>query len=232
MSKVSVIIAVWNGENYLEKAIENVLKQDDPNKELIVVNDGSTDLTAQIIQKWSPYIISIEQKNQGLGSARNRGIQAATGEFLAFLDHDDLWHEKKLSTQRKTWEKSLDDPLIFSHMKQFFCPTLKEDERKKISMHSDETPGYFAGTLWISKQRFTQVGNFTEQNILGDFIEWYLRAKEQHIPIHLMEETLYYRRIHQNNMGRKNQNRRSDYLKIFKEHLTRKREILTALQDV
>jgi glycosyltransferase involved in cell wall biosynthesis len=88
---ISVIMPCFNGEKYLGYAIENVLSQTYWPVELIVINDGSTDGSRDIVKKFGERVILIEQENVGPGVARNRGISRSRGEFIAFLDADDYW---------------------------------------------------------------------------------------------------------------------------------------------
>jgi len=226
--KVSVIISVYNGENYLKEAILSALEQDYKEKEIIVVNDGSQDRTKEILQEFENQISIITQENKGLGAGRNTAIRFSTGDYLAFLDHDDLWEKTKLSKQMK--EMALlekDNPLIFSQAQQFICSHLNEEERKKISVNESVLPGYIAGTLLISRERFDQIGYFLEKKQVGEFIDWYLRALEKNVPIVLLYDVTLYRRVHQNNMGRqKDLYKQTDYLKILKASLDRRRKCL------
>jgi len=96
---VSVIIPTFNRGWILHEAIDSVLAQDYVNWELIVVDDGSTDNTAEILGGYRDRLTVLAQHNQGVSAARNRGIQAAAGELIAFLDSDDLWLPQKLSRQ-------------------------------------------------------------------------------------------------------------------------------------
>ncbi|MER2108126.1 MAG: glycosyltransferase [Solibacillus sp.] len=92
MDKLSVIIPVYNGEKYIENLLEDVLKIEIRDHEVIIVNDGSTDNTAVILQKYASkykHIKCINQINQGVSSARNRGLQKAEGKYIMFLDADD-----------------------------------------------------------------------------------------------------------------------------------------------
>jgi len=96
---VSVVIPVYNGERYLADAIQSVLDQTYQNFEVIVVDDGSTDGSAEVAKRFGEAIRYVHQANGGVCKARNTGIAAARGVYLAFLDQDDLWLPDKLATQ-------------------------------------------------------------------------------------------------------------------------------------
>lgn len=96
---VSIIIPTYNRAGMLTEAIDSVLGQDFTDFELIVVDDGSTDDTPQILKAYGSKIRVIRQRHQGVSAARNQGITAATGRFIAFLDSDDLWLPGKLTSQ-------------------------------------------------------------------------------------------------------------------------------------
>jgi glycosyltransferase involved in cell wall biosynthesis len=96
---VSVIIPAFNRGWCLREAVDSVLAQEFTDFELIVVDDGSTDGTAELLEAYRPKVRLLRQANRGVSAARNRGIAAARGELIAFLDSDDLWLPKKLSTQ-------------------------------------------------------------------------------------------------------------------------------------
>ncbi len=96
---VSVIIPAYNGDRYIAEAVETVLNQNYPNVELIVVDDGSTDRTQQVLEPYFPQIHALSQSNQGVAAARNQGIEAAQGELIALLDQDDRFLPDKLTAQ-------------------------------------------------------------------------------------------------------------------------------------
>lgn len=96
---VSVVMPVYNGAAFLAEAIESVLGQTHASVELIVVDDGSTDASPQIIGRHGERLVAIRQNNAGVAAARNAGIAAARGEFVAFLDQDDWWLPEKLLKQ-------------------------------------------------------------------------------------------------------------------------------------
>jgi len=97
---VSVLIDTYNHDRFIEKAIASVLQQDFPrgDREIVVVDDGSTDRTAEVVRKFGPEVRLIQKKNGGQGSAFNAGIPECRGEIIAFLDGDDWWAKKKLSS--------------------------------------------------------------------------------------------------------------------------------------
>jgi glycosyltransferase involved in cell wall biosynthesis len=112
---VSIIIPAYNSATFITRAIRSALDQDYPEKEIIVVNDGSTDHTQQVLESFGPSIRVINQTNAGAAVARNTGIEQSRGEFIAFLDSDDQWLPGRL---RKCVQPMLDHPeigLTFCH---------------------------------------------------------------------------------------------------------------------
>ena len=107
MKKVSVIIPVYQVEKYISAAVESVLKQTYKNFELLVIDDGSPDRSVEICRQFTdPRVRIISQQNRGLAGARNTGIRQAQGEYLAFLDGDDIWLPKKLEKHVEHLESS------------------------------------------------------------------------------------------------------------------------------
>ena len=117
MKKVSIIIPTYNRAHHISEAIQSVIDQDIKNcdLEIIVIDDGSTDETRQIVCAFREKVRYIYQENQGVGSARNRGIKQATGEWLAFLDSDDRWLPDKLSLQFKVLDAFPKYKVVYSN---------------------------------------------------------------------------------------------------------------------
>jgi glycosyltransferase involved in cell wall biosynthesis len=99
MSQVSVIIPTWNRVNLLTRALDSVFAQTHLADEVIVVDDGSTDNTCDVINEQFPEVILLKQENKGVSAARNFGIQAAAGDWICLLDSDDTWQPEKLEKQ-------------------------------------------------------------------------------------------------------------------------------------
>ena len=109
MPEISVIIPTYNYANYVRDAVESVLNQSYKEFEIIVVDDGSTDGTKKVLEPLKNRIRYIYQENRGLPSAYNTGIKASKGEYIAFLDSDDLWLPEKLKLQKKYFD---DNPAV------------------------------------------------------------------------------------------------------------------------
>lgn len=105
MSKVTVVIPLYNQKEFVAHAIESVLNQSISDIEVIVVDDGSTDNPAAILEQFGKKIEVIEQQNQGLAAARNAGLSRASGEFIQFLDADDFLHRDKIALQLRDIEE-------------------------------------------------------------------------------------------------------------------------------
>jgi cellulose synthase/poly-beta-1,6-N-acetylglucosamine synthase-like glycosyltransferase len=114
MMTVSVILPAYNCESYIGAAVESVLKQSYPKLELIVVDDGSTDGTLRALEPYWRHLRIIQQENAGAAAARNTGIRAATGEYLAFLDADDWWYSSRLSSQLEAFRRHPSVGMVFS----------------------------------------------------------------------------------------------------------------------
>ncbi len=127
MKLVSVVIPSYNCAIYIAKAIQSVLDQSYWNTEIIVVDDGSTDETRDIIQPFMKDIVYIYQENKGVPVARNRGMAEASGEYIAFLDADDRWRNNKLEYQTRVLESFPSICLVFSDFSVFDEDGYKEE---------------------------------------------------------------------------------------------------------
>lgn len=114
LPRVSVIIPVYNGEKYLQQTLESVFAQTYTDYEVIVIDDGSTDSTPQILESYKDSIRYVSQENQGVSAARNHGLYLARGELVAFLDADDLFLPHKLAKQVAVFDKFPDLGIVNS----------------------------------------------------------------------------------------------------------------------
>lgn len=193
---VSVIIPAYNREKYIAEAIDSVLAQDYAPIELIVVDDGSTDSTAEIVQSYGDQLVYLCQENQGVAAARNSGIAYAHGEYLAFLDSDDIWVEGKLSWQMALLQQNPKLDAVYGHTKQFFSPEVDEAFKARTIIPQKVMPAYIACAKLIRRESFDLVGLFDANLKAGTDIDWYARSKEAGILSEMLPDIVYHRRIH------------------------------------
>ena len=218
---VSVIIPAFNAEKYIAEAIRSVLHQSCPASEIIVVDDGSTDRTRKVLEKYSG-VRYVYQDNAGVAAALNRGCLLAESEHIAFISADDVWQPEKLQCQK---EILLERPnaLVFGHMKNFISPELASDEALKIACPKDALPAYSAGTLLTRLDTFNQIGPFNESFSVGEFVEWYGRAKDHQIEVVMIDAVVSMRRLHKSNHSKTELKNSKSYAPVLKAILDRRR---------
>jgi glycosyltransferase involved in cell wall biosynthesis len=201
-SLISCIIPVFNGERYLGEALDSILAQTYRPIEIIVVDDGSTDSTGELVARYGDRIRYFRQNNEGAPTARNAGLSAARGAFVAFLDSDDLWHPDKLARQMARFDARPELDLCVTHLQRFWIPEL-ETERKRFQDHrfAEVLPGYITQTLLARRNVFDSVGNFDTSRRVGDPMDWFLRAAERGVVMELLPDLLVYQRMHENNLS-------------------------------
>jgi len=220
---VSVIIPVHNCDRYLAEAIESVLVQTYRPIEIIVVDDGSTDGSADIAKRFASSVRYCFQPHSGAGTARNLGIELAQGSFFAFLDADDLWVNDKLTRQMTAMKSDRELDIIFGQIQQFHSPELDESVKNKLHCPPELMPGYHAGTMLIKQDAFFRVGLFETNWQVGEFISWYLRLRELELPTIMLPELVMLRRLHETNMGIRQRQSITDYVRVLKASLDRRR---------
>jgi glycosyltransferase involved in cell wall biosynthesis len=230
---ISVIIPTYNSEKYIKEALDSVIYQTYKNIEIIVVDDGSTDQTYEILQ---PYIDRngikyVYQENSGPALARNQGITNATGDFVAFLDADDIWLPHFLE---KLYER-----LYYNNDIGFvYCDNYYVDEQKKyIENYIRETRKYSGNictnllcehfiltpSVLIRKKCFDVIGLFDESLRVGEDYEFFLRLAFAY-NADFVDEKLWERRVLKNSLSRQDfvidaTNDLSTLKRFIKQHL-------------
>jgi glycosyltransferase involved in cell wall biosynthesis len=222
---VSVIIPVYNGEKYLAEAIKSVLAQTYRPIEVIVVDDGSTDGSADVAKGFVPFVQCCFQPNGGTGAARNRGIDLARGSFFAFLDADDVWVKDKLTLQMAAFDANPDVDIVFGHVKQFHSPELDESAKNRIRCPAELMPGHLPSAMLIKRNAFFRVGLFETHWQVGQDVSWVLRAMEQRLNVIMLPDLVYMRRLHKNNKGITKRQFITQRVQILKASLDRRRKM-------
>lgn len=193
---VSVVIPVRNGAAYLAEAVESVRAQTHPVLEIIIVDDGSTDDTPAAIAALGGDIRSVRQAAGGAGAARNRGADLACGDWLAFLDADDLWAPRKLEHQLAWMREHPETEVLFGLGGNFIVITggARHEEPPR--------PAFMPGAAFMRRAFFLRSARFVEQISPSEVIEWNLRLRRNGAMMHVLPETVLHRRIHDANVRR------------------------------
>ena len=211
---VSVVVAVRDGARYLGEALESVAAQTRRADEVVVVDDGSTDDSAAVA---AAHGARVERRPPlGHAAARNRGIEASSGELVAFLDADDRWLPEKLDRQMATLSARPDVDILFGHVRQFRPSELGGGvERPR--------PGVITSTMLVRRTAFERVGLFATQWRVGELMDWLLRARDAGLRDVVTEDVVAERRVHESNLGRQTETR-SDYARVIRHALARRRD--------
>jgi glycosyltransferase involved in cell wall biosynthesis len=199
--KISIVIPVYNGANYLREAIDSALAQTYENKEIIVVNDGSNDqgLTEQIALSYGEKLRYFSKTNGGVASALNKAIKEMTGEYFSWLSHDDLYFPDKLSVQIEELLATNNQKTVIYSDFVLFQDNEKNYREIRLPHISTEQFRYFLTvksvvhgcTLLIPKIALTEYGGFNESLRYGqDYDLWFRMAEKYqfiHLPIYLVK---------------------------------------------
>ncbi len=196
---VSIMMPVYNGEQTMQLALRSLLAQTFPNWICIVVNDGSTDRTQEILESFEkdPRFRIIQlSKNQGRGNARQVALDHAKGDFLAYLDVDDFYHPRKLELQVKCLMKNPDVDLVacgigaFDDHKELKTVRGKGDNSKKIQPLHQHVSGFFPASAMIRLDRARQLSYRQQLNVAEDvdYFRRYLAGRNYMV----LSEVLYF----------------------------------------
>lgn len=194
---ISSIIPTFNSKQFLSDAVESILRQNYHPMEIIIVDDGSTDGTAKLQNSFGKQIRYIYQENRGPASARNTGIAAANGLFLAFLDSDDVWPSNKLN---KKIDALVQDPNLDIVIGRTKCFESGSELSNKIITEQSAVISVQLGSALFRKSVFDRVGLFNDQLRYSEDQDWFLRAREKGINMLVMDEITLYHRRHKLNM--------------------------------
>lgn len=185
---VSVIIPSYNPGDTILRALHSVFMQTRQPDEVIVVDDGSTDNSAQLVKKFYPSVKLIQIKNSGVSAARNTGVKNSSGMLLAFLDADDFWHSKKLEYQLSIFEKFPDVSICSTKYISFELG--EEFDYKKACTYNIEElsctltsfnqfiqhPFLATPSVILKRELFDKVGGFNEQLKIAEDIDLWLKC--------------------------------------------------------
>jgi len=197
--RVSVIVPVYNGESFLTDALESLERQTRLADEIIIVDDGSTDGTAAIAERWRGARYHL-QPNAGPAAARNRGLEMASGDVIGMLDADDLWPSDRLARllSRLTDDPSLD--VVLGRL-QFIARPAADDNGPWQAV-TEPVVALSIGSGLFRRLAFERVGCFDLGMPFAEDVDWFLRALEQRLCIAAIDAVTLLYRMHGTNMTR------------------------------
>lgn len=221
--QVSVVVPAYNAARYLGEAIASVLAQPHRPLDVVIVDDGSTDETAEVAAGFGPEVRVLRQENAGTAAARNRGLASCRGEVVAHLDADDLWPADRLELLLETLESTPEADAVSGSVQSFFSAELGADERRGVVFHEQPMPGNVVVSMLIRRRAAERVGAFDPRWRVGADMDWMLRAREAGLRIESIPQVVLLRRLHRSNKGRVERERFGDRLLILKTALDRRR---------
>jgi glycosyltransferase involved in cell wall biosynthesis len=221
-SMISVVIPAYNAERYLAQALESVVRQTHTEIEIVVVDDGSTDRSADVARSYPDSRVRVvEQPNGGPAAARNHGVRLARGELLAFLDADDLWEPRKLELQLEALQAHPAPAMAFGDLIQVRGPA--DPWAPELAPCGDAMRAPSIGTLLIRVPDFRRVGFFETRWRVGEFIDWYARARHLGLEEILVPQVVLKRRLHDDNLGVRERAARQEYARVIAFTMARRR---------
>jgi glycosyltransferase involved in cell wall biosynthesis len=203
---ISVIIPVYNGEKYIGATIGSVLSQTEQRFEIIAVNDGSSDRSLHVleeIQKDHPkQLVILSGANKGVSRARNSGVCAARGKYLAFIDQDDLWARQKLEEQLRIHEQDpvpkisfTNEAIIDETGRVIHKSVLRLDEKNRGNIFEELLFDNFIplSSVMLPKTLFLQAGGFDPTYTLAEDFDFLLRAAQNSLVEYVPASLLFYR---------------------------------------
>jgi len=224
---VSCIIPVYNGERFIDAAIQSVLGQTVTVSEIIVVDDGSNDGTKGKVAEFGGAVSYVRQENQGSVAARNHGLRLASGHYVAFLDADDLWQPEKIALQVERFRQEPRLGACCTYMQNFWM----EEVAGEISGCEGDRltapqPGV-ASTLMAKARVFDEVGSLDATLHHRDIQDWMIRVRSAGWQIDTLQQVLVRRRVHGGNVSRNRiDTGDQELLRLARETIARKRRSL------
>lgn len=233
MLTISAIIPTYNNAAFIKDAVLSIQQQSVSVTEIIIVDDGSTDNTEQVIQSLEGHIHYLRQQNQGPSAARNTGIKVAKGDWIAFLDADDQWTIDKLEKQIQTLHKYPELKLIAGDMSEIdienqvlVTSVLNKHHflEKFEALNGKPIPNAFiellrknfipTGTVLIKKDALLEAGLFNDHIRYGEDLELWAKIASKH-PITCLPNVLMLRRQHGSNSTQSEEPLLTDLIKVM-----------------
>jgi len=220
---LTVVIPIYNAAHFLSEAVGSIRRQDYEPVEIIVVDDGSTDNCAEVAAELGSNVCYARQENAGPAAAKNHGLSLASGEFISFLDADDLWPPHKLSIQmaRLLAEPELD--FVLGRTQYHVLPGGKIPDSsfegpENVLAHAVMASGVYR------RRVFDRIGVFEESFRFGEDTDWFMRAMEDNVEMRILRPTTLLYRLHGKNMTQDRKAMSHQLIVVLQRSMERRRQ--------
>lgn len=224
---VSIVIAVYNGERYLRQALDSIECQTYPHWEVLLCDDGSSDGSREIIQSACehPKMRELPGAHEGVAAARNRGVAAAGGELIAFLDQDDRWTPEKLEAQVTALRDRPDAGFALARQRVFVDDPVDWPPWAPREWTEEDMLVCIPGVLMARRELFddSAVGLFDTSYINTSDSDWVFHATDLGIARVDVDQVLLHKRIHARNASRKVEINRDEMFRALRRSVHRRR---------
>jgi glycosyltransferase involved in cell wall biosynthesis len=216
---LSVVVPTYNRAHFIVEAVESILRQVDRSAQIIVVDDGSTDDTPEVLGRFGDRIDVVRQANAGIGAARNAGLARAGGARIAFLDSDDLWTDRHQPALNVALDQNPNALAAFGWVAEF------TDGAEASARYQTRTqPGFMCGAMLARRELFDLVGAFRTDIKVGEFIDWMARVRDRAAGTCMVDDVVLLRRVHGQNTVLTEDGRYRGYHAILRDRLAKQRE--------
>jgi glycosyltransferase involved in cell wall biosynthesis len=223
MPTISVICPAWQAAATLADALASVRAQLVRPTELLVVDDGSTDDTAKVGEAFGATVIT--RQHAGVAAALNAGIAASRGEFLAFIDADDLWPADKLAAQLEYLRSVSKSAAVLGLMQCFLSPEMEPDAKARYKLPDDLQPAWVTGALLIRREAAAAIGPFDEAMQAGHAVDWFDRGRRLGLVFAMPRRVVLLRRIRPGSLSGRSAVRDAGYALMAWRAVQRRRAV-------
>lgn len=220
---LSIILPVYNGARFLTQALRSAFAQQHPRFEILVIDDGSTDDTPDVVAAIEGPIRYLRQENEGPAASRNRGIRLARGSVLTFLDADDLWPPGKLALQLPVLAAQSSIDIVMGYTQPMIMADPGEDDSPLTPVLSPRLT-LSVGACLYRRSVFDRFGYFDESIRCAEDLDWLLRARESGARVQVIPAVTLLYRENPGSLTHEKSASELDFFRILKRSLDRRRE--------
>ncbi len=227
---VSTILPVYNGAAFLDETIRSILDQTYTAQEIIVVDDGSTDASAVVAAGYAGIHV-IKQPNAGVAAARNAGAAAASGDYLCFIDQDDIWLPDKVERQVQGLTEFPEPGYCITDYTFYLSPGVPLPEWCPADWLDRPLVGYTPSALMIERALFRNMGYFDTTLPVGSDTDYFFKLKDAEIRCVHLETVLVRKRVHNANQSEHKALLKRDIMEAVRRSIHRQRTFSNPTQE-